>query len=142
MWYCGACGRVYHGYELHWGSHAQWTCGDFFCGGTVMSLPIEYKRGDQIAYIPAHAQGDPKHPDVQFGFVTSFKNGTAWCRYWYNAKERARAGIEGNEPEMRTTAISEGTMLDNLFPIVTVEKYLVEEWLAKIDLENEVEQRR
>jgi len=40
--------------------------------------------GTQIAYIPSHALGDAKHPDVQFGFVT----GEAvhlrghYCRYW------------------------------------------------------------
>jgi len=43
---------------------------------------MELKRGTQIIYIPPHAHGDLKHPDVETGFVTSVKEGLAFCRYW------------------------------------------------------------
>lgn len=38
----------------------------------------------QIAYVPLHAEGNIKHPDVEFGFVTSVHTdkGTAFCRFW------------------------------------------------------------
>ena len=63
------------------------------------------KRGDQIAYIPAHAELDD-HQDVEFGFVTSVRSqgGIAFCRYW-------RKGQPG---ELRTVANSESTPLDRL----------------------------
>ena len=44
----------------------------------------QLKRGTQILYVPSHAQGNPEHPDVEVGFVTSGPaNGDAYfCRYW------------------------------------------------------------
>lgn len=41
----------------------------------------EFKRGDQVAYIPDHAYGDIEHPDVEFGFVTSVVFGAVFVRY-------------------------------------------------------------
>ena len=43
-----------------------------------------YKIGQQIAYVPTHAQGDVNHPDVEFGFVTSQKGARVWCRFYRN----------------------------------------------------------
>ena len=50
-----------------------------------------FKVGDQIVYIPSHAD-DMFHPDAEFGFITGFNgNGDAFCRYWLNPdKERLR----------------------------------------------------
>jgi len=62
------------------------------------------KPGTQVAYIPDHALGDIKHPDVEFGFVTSEKNAVHFCRYW----KRNELGI------LRTTANSESTSTDHL----------------------------
>jgi len=62
-----------------------------------MTEPIE--RGTQIAYIPMHADGDIGHPDVEFGFVTSVRGSTAFCRYW----SKSSPGV------LRTQANSEGT---------------------------------
>ena len=62
------------------------------------------QRGTQIAYIPMHAEGDIEHPDVEFGFVTSVRGSTAFCRYW-------RRGSVG---ELRTVANSECTPMDSL----------------------------
>lgn len=66
----------------------------------------EFKRGDQIVYIPNHANGDVLHPDCEFGFVmnTPTQKEYCWCRYWYK-----------NKPGMlRTTANSELTPVENM----------------------------
>jgi hypothetical protein len=55
------------------------------------------KRGTQIAYVPLHAKNNIGHPDVQFGFVTSVRGDTVFCRYW----SKSHHGL-------RTTANSEG----------------------------------
>lgn len=66
---------------------------------------MKFKRGDQIAYIPDHADSI-QHKDVQFGFVTSGPNssGAYFCRYWREEKS----------PELRTKANSEATPYDHL----------------------------
>jgi hypothetical protein len=43
-----------------------------------MQSPITYiesgfKEGDDVAYIPYHAHGNLRHPDVEFGKITSKK---------------------------------------------------------------------
>jgi hypothetical protein len=66
----------------------------------------EFKRGMQIAYVPKHAYDDLRHPDVQFGFVTSVREKACFCRYWSK-----------NSPgELRTKANSELTPKDLLVP--------------------------
>lgn len=65
------------------------------------------KPGTQIAYVPSHVNGDIRHPDVQFGFVTSERDNAHFCRYWTRGKE-------GND--LRTKANSE----------LTPNKYLVQ----------------
>ena len=69
----------------------------------MSNLYPTYKRGDQIAYVPSHADGDLSHPDVEFGFVTSeHPNGEdCWCRYFREVKDL--------EPQLRTVANSERT---------------------------------
>ncbi len=64
-----------------------------------------FKKGDQIIYVPTHADGID-HPDAERGFVTSLApNGTsAFCRYWSKANPR----------ELRTKANSEATPIDML----------------------------
>ena len=63
------------------------------------------KIGDQIAYIPLHAEGDIKHPDVEFGFITGFNShDDPFCRYYYR------------DGGMRTTANSECTPRDMVVP--------------------------
>jgi len=89
------------------------------------------KPGDVIAYIPNHvldlAQSvcrfddgsiavivPPdkvltlrRHPDCEFGFVTSIRDGNAWCRFWGK-------GDSYGEYELRTTTCSERVSLGNL----------------------------
>ncbi len=57
-----------------------------------------FKRGDQIAYIPNHAE-DLFHKDVEFGFVTGVNSKFVFCRYW----------SKYNSEELRTTSCSEST---------------------------------
>ena len=64
----------------------------------------QFKRGDQVAYIPTHAEGNIDHPDVEFGFVTYARDDTIFCRYW----RRRELGV------LRTRANSEGTPINNL----------------------------
>lgn len=68
-------------------------------------LRSKLARGVQIAYIPDHAEGNLKHRDVEYGFVTSVRDeDVAFCRYWSNA----------NPNELRTKANSEATPIRNL----------------------------
>ncbi len=64
---------------------------------------MNFKRGEQIAYIPTHAKNDLSHRDVEFGFVTSVRDGTIFCRYWCK-----------DGKELRTVANSEATPADML----------------------------
>ena len=66
----------------------------------------QLKPGTQILYVPNHAEGDLNHPDVEIGFVTSYrpKTETVFCRYF--SKHRRK--------DLRTKANSEGTPLANI----------------------------
>ena len=75
---------------------------------------MPFKIGDQIVYIPTHAEdmlhpgAELSHPDTEFGFITGFNSiGTPFCRYWSNL----------NRNVLRTTANSECT------PIHMLKKY-------------------
>ena len=80
------------------------------------------KQGTQIAYIPLHAGGDLNHPDVEFGFVTSERAGSHFCRYW----RRRSPG------ELRTLANSESTPSERLVVYESVSQECVEKWLAEL----------
>ena len=83
------------------------------------------KIGQQIAYIPRHAMGNIKHPDVQFGFVTAQgSSGLHFCRYW-------RKGEEGLE--LRTTANSESTPDDLLREHLSVDQDVVKKLLVELE---------
>ena len=59
---------------------------------------MEFKRGDQIIYVPDHAHG-PGHKDSEEGFVTSVNDEVVFCRYWN----------KNNDKILRTLANSEAT---------------------------------
>jgi len=82
------------------------------------------KRGTQIAYIPDRAEGNLKHPDVEFGFVTSLHKEFAFCRYW----SKHHGGL-------RTLANSEATPLRNLVEHRSVAQRRVGEALTRIAAE-------
>jgi hypothetical protein len=74
---------------------------------------MTFQRGEQIACVPLHAQIPMEdgawqwreiHPDIEYGFVTSQRGDTVFCRYW-------RKGQPGT---LRTVANSEGTPVDCL----------------------------
>lgn len=62
----------------------------------------KFKVGDQVLYIPTHAEGDPSHPDCEEGFVTSVgANGAVFCRYFFprHGGIRTRANSESTYPD-------------------------------------------
>ena len=52
------------------------------------------------------------HPDCEFGFVTSIKDGNAWCRFWTKVLGRVY---------LRTKSCSERASLENLMKITWCE---------------------
>lgn len=85
-----------------------------------------YKQGDQIAYVPTHANGNLRHPDVQFGFVMRHaENMDAYfCRYW-------RSDLRS----LRTVANSELTPSFLLVRVDTVEQSRIEAVIRDIEQE-------
>lgn len=85
----------------------------------------KFEKGDQIAYIPDHAEGDLNHRDVEFGFVVSEQeSGNAvFCRYW----NRGTPGI------LRTVSNSELTPRSNLVLYRSVAPYQVEIYLKSLE---------
>lgn len=73
-----------------------------------MDTKINFKPGDQIVYIPDHAD-DPDHPDSEKGFVTSVTDKCVFCRYWNKY----------NPGQLRTIANSEATPAQNLIKMNT-----------------------
>lgn len=87
----------------------------------------EFHKGQQIIYIPNHADGDKQHPDCERGFV--YKGGTefAWCRFW-------RKDAPGT---LRTRANSERTPCENLKRSPGyIPQEIVDAWLSILDWEN------
>lgn len=61
----------------------------------------DYIQGDEIIYLPGHADGNIDHPDCERGFVTSIRNGTVFCRFF---AKNGHSDFYG----LRTVANSEG----------------------------------
>jgi len=95
----------------------------------------EFRKGDQVAYVPRHAQipaeghweWDPKHPYVEFGFVVRQRGQTVFCRFWW----------QGRPGELRTAANSEGTPASCLVRHESVSDAKVQETLARIEAESQ-----
>ena len=83
------------------------------------------KRGDQIVYVPAHADGNVLHPDCEFGFIAYMGIEYAFCRFW----RKGQPGI------LRTTANSEGAALRDLLPFHSVRQKIVNSLLDQFDKE-------
>jgi hypothetical protein len=57
----------------------------------------EAKEGMRVAYLPGHANGDIKHPDVEYGVVFSKNSVVVFVRFdaevkrlgWYGATSQA-----------------------------------------------------
>jgi len=83
---------------------------------------VQFKRGDQIIYIPHHAKGNPKHPDIETGFVTSVNEQFVFCRYW--SKQYPW--------QLRTVANSEATSPQDLIKSITTFQTIVDDILKGI----------
>lgn len=81
---------------------------------------MKFKRGDQIAYIPTHAD-DVHHPDTELGFVTSVSNKFVFCRFW------------GKNMSLRTLANSEAVNPDDLIHWESVADYKIKALLAFLE---------
>lgn len=83
-----------------------------------------FKPRDQVAYVPTHANGDLDHHDVEFGFVTSVKGDTVFCRYWTSQNKfelRTKANSEGcNWTLLEKYAIHDQKFVDEMFYYVTL----------------------
>ncbi len=83
---------------------------------------MKFKKGDQIVYIPNHAE-DMFHPDAEFGFITGFGGtGSAFCRYWLNP----------DRTELRTKANSEATPIDMIHRCDLKSQELINEMLVEL----------
>lgn len=55
---------------------------------------IEFKVGEQIAYIPPHADGID-HKDVEMGFITKIESDVVFCQFWhFDGTLRTTADLE------------------------------------------------
>ena len=89
-----------------------------------------FKNGEQIAYVPVHADGDLNHPDVEFGFVTGPAGEDAYfCRYW----RKGEPGV------LRTRANSESTSADMLVSCWSVPQATVDAAIDRIREAKETE---
>ena len=63
----------------------------------------DFKVGDQVVYVPLHADNNIGHKDCEDGFVTSVSGESVWVRYF----------LPGSL-ELRTKSCSEVTWSDRL----------------------------
>ncbi len=105
-------------------------------------MSIKFAAGEQITYVPLHAEGDPNHKDAQHGFVTSVRNpGTrreiVFCRFWF----------DNSHTELRTKANSEGCRPDDLIHehhvaqrrVVRLLQYIRQDTLAINQMSKDIE---
>ena len=75
------------------------------------------RPGDNVVYVPTHANGVVDHPDCEEGFVTSRRGDAVWCRFWHrNHAVRAFPG-EATRMELRTVANSERCDVSDLVKV-------------------------
>ncbi len=80
-----------------------------------------FKRGEQIVYIPTHADGDASHPDCERGFVALTGHVSCFCHFWM----RNQPGV------LRTRANSESRRVANLkADLKYVPQEVVDAWLT------------
>lgn len=82
-----------------------------------------FAPGEQIAYVPLHADGDLNHPDVEFGFVERLSYSDVYsCRYW----RKGELGV------LRTVANGEATPAENMMSVWSVPQATVDAAIARI----------
>lgn len=90
-----------------------------------------YKKGDQVVCIPDHADGDIRHPNVEFGFVMEDKSDHCWVRYFYADTQKT------GTPVLRTVANSESTPKWMLRKHYFALQSYIDTTIAKIEAERE-----
>lgn len=97
-------------------------------------MPASFKRGQQVVYIPTRVlrQYSPsgewklshllKHPDVEFGFVTSVSGNIAFVRFWSPV----------HSDELKTKADGIPTPLTNLFEYKLKPQEVIDELLENL----------
>lgn len=89
-------------------------------------MPLKtFYPGLQVLYVPNHAEGDTRHPDVQYGFVTSVNELGAFCRFFRSRKDN----------ELRTSANSELAYFHNLVIHDHHSQLVVQQHLTRIERE-------
>ena len=96
-----------------------------------MEKYVNYKKGDQVACIPSHADGDIRHESVEFGFVTKDHGDDCWVRYFYKDD-----GDMDGRPPLRTVANSERTPKWMLRKHYFALPAYIEEVLERIEADN------
>ena len=89
-----------------------------------------FAPGEQIAYVPVHADGDLNHPDVEFGFVERLSYSDVYsCRYW----RKGELGV------LRTVTNGEATPAENLVSVWSVPQATVDAVIDRIREAKETE---
>lgn len=83
-----------------------------------------FKFGDQIAYLPDHANDNLEHQDVEFGFVTGDRDHTIFCRYW----------SKSDPQDLRTKANSEGAYRRNIVRYTSRPQSEIDEVIEKYQI--------
>lgn len=62
-----------------------------------------FNVGDEIVYVPDHAEGDPKHPDCEHGFITAVypEDRVAMCRFFRRGTYELRTVSNGERAAFR-----------------------------------------
>lgn len=47
----------------------------------MFTSPSEFHPGEEVKYVPAHAKGDLRHPDVERGYVSSINDKYVFVKY-------------------------------------------------------------
>lgn len=93
-----------------------------------MSLLI---KGDQVIYVPQHANGDIEHEDCEAGFVTSCTETNVFCRFFLSGSD-----------ELRTKANSELVNSANLVLMSHHPQELIVKLLKAIEMEKSTRKHR
>lgn len=80
------------------------------------------KKGTQIVYMPYHVSNDTTHSDCEFGFVTSVKDTTVFCRFW-SAFELGDLRNKSNSEGIDRTFIKEHMTTSQAKVDKMIEKY-------------------
>ncbi len=91
----------------------------------MVNLMTNFKRGDQIVYIPTHANGDKNHQDSEHGFVDRAGVSAIFCRYWSQAYGTLRTRANAEATDIKNLVLSPGF----------VPQEVVDAWLTILDWE-------